>query len=72
MEETTCTTNSFAALPRLQSTAVDCTHEVINGESGIKGEAGKILHKINKRGVVNKAGRLAKNGIVNKRGITCI
>ena len=23
--------------------AVDCAHEFINGESGIKGEAGKIL-----------------------------
>ena len=25
------------------TTAVDCAHELINGESGIKGEAGKIL-----------------------------
>ena len=23
--------------------AVDCAHELINGESGIKGEAGKVL-----------------------------
>ena len=43
VEETTCTTNGFAALPRLQATAVDCAHELINGESGIKGEADKIL-----------------------------
>ena len=39
----TCTSNSFVALPRLHATAVDCAHELINGESGIKGEAGKIL-----------------------------
>ena len=39
----TCTSNSFLALPRLQATAVDCAHELINGESGIRGEAGKIL-----------------------------
>ena len=44
MEGTTCTTNSFVALPRLHATAVDCAHdELISGESGIKGEAGKIL-----------------------------
>ena len=34
---------SFVALPRLDATAVDCAHELINGESGIKGGAGKIL-----------------------------
>ena len=39
----TCTSNSFVALPRLHATAVDCAHELINGESGIKVEAGKIL-----------------------------
>ena len=39
----TCTTNSFVALPRLYTTDVDCAHELINGESGIKWEAGKIL-----------------------------
>ena len=39
----TCTSNSLVALPRLHATAVDCAHELINGESGIKGEAGKIL-----------------------------
>ena len=39
----TCTSNSFLALPRLQATAVDCAHELINGESGIRGEAGKTL-----------------------------
>ena len=27
----------------LHATAVDCAHELINGESEIKGEAGKIL-----------------------------
>ena len=37
VEETTCTTNSFVALPRLHATTVDCAHELINGESGIKG-----------------------------------
>ena len=42
MEETTCTANSFVALPRLHVTAVDKAHELINGEPGIKGEAGKI------------------------------
>ena len=39
----TCTSNSFVALPRLHATAVDCAHELINGESGIKRENGKIL-----------------------------
>ena len=34
---------SFVALPRLHTTTVNCAHELINGESGIKGEAGKIL-----------------------------
>ena len=34
---------NLVALPRLYTTAVDCAHELINGESGIKGEAGKIL-----------------------------
>ena len=34
---------SFVALPGLHATAVDCAHELINGESGIKGEAGKIF-----------------------------
>ena len=43
MEETTCTTNTFVALPRLHATAVDFAHELINGESGVKGEADKIL-----------------------------
>ena len=33
----TCTSSSFVALPRLHTTAVDCAHELINGESGIKG-----------------------------------
>ena len=39
----TCKSNSFVTLPRLHSTAVDCAHELINGESGIKEKAGKIL-----------------------------
>ena len=44
VEETTSTTNSFVALPMLHATAVDYAHELINGESGIKGGgAGKIL-----------------------------
>ena len=34
---------SFVALPRLHTTTVNCAHELINEESGIKGEAGKIL-----------------------------
>ena len=38
----TCTSNSFVPLPRLHATAVDCAHELINGESGIKAEVGKI------------------------------
>ena len=37
------TSNSFVALPRLHATAVDCAHELINGESGLKRVAGKIL-----------------------------
>ena len=40
----TCTLNSFVALRRLHVTAVDCAHELINRESGIKEETGKILH----------------------------
>ena len=39
----TCTSNSFVALRRFHATAVDCAYELINGESGIKGEAGKII-----------------------------
>ena len=39
----TCTSNSFVALPRHHATAVDCAYQLINGESGIKGQAGKIL-----------------------------
>ena len=39
----TCTSNSFVSLPRLHATAVDYAHELINGGSGIKGDAGKIL-----------------------------
>ena len=39
----TCTSNSFVALPRLDATAVDCAHDLIKGQSGIKGKAGEIL-----------------------------
>ena len=38
-----CTSNSFVALPRLHATHDDCAHELINGESGIKGNTGKIV-----------------------------
>ena len=43
----TCTSNSFVASPRLHArlSVVDCAHELINGKSRIKGEAGKILQK---------------------------
>ena len=34
---------SFVALSRLHVTTVDCAHELINGESRIKEEAGKIF-----------------------------
>ena len=39
----TCTSNSFVALPRLHATTVDFAHELRNGESRIRGEAGKSL-----------------------------
>ena len=52
----TCTSNSFVALPRLHATTVDCVHQLIKGESRVKGEAGKI----NKRGVLNKVGEAGK------------
>ena len=39
----TCTLNSLVALPRLHATTVDCAHELINGNSGIKEETAKIL-----------------------------
>ena len=39
----TCTSNSFVALPGFHATAVDCTDELINGKSGIKGGTRKIL-----------------------------
>ena len=39
----TCTSNSFGALSRLHATTIICAHELINGESGIKGEARKAL-----------------------------
>ena len=39
----TCTSNSFVALPRLHATTVDFVHQLIKGESRVKGEAGKFL-----------------------------
>ena len=39
----TCTSNTFVALPRLHAAVVNCALELINRESGIKGEACKIL-----------------------------
>ena len=42
------TSNSFVALPRFHATTVDCAHELINGQSGIKGEAGKSPKLINR------------------------
>ena len=42
----TFTSNSSVALPRLQATAVDCAHELINVGSGIKGEAGQNSPKL--------------------------
>ena len=39
----TCTLKSLVALPRLHATTVDCAHELINGNSGIKEETAKIL-----------------------------
>ena len=50
---------SFVALPRLHATAVDCAHDLVNGESGIKGRLVKFS-KINKRGVLNKVGEGGK------------
>ena len=50
VEGTTCSTNSFVALPRFHATAVDCAHKLINGEPRKKGEAGKILQVLNKVG----------------------
>ena len=43
-------------LSRLHAIAVDCAHELINGESGIKGGGGGMAKSsnINKRGVLNK------------------
>ena len=43
VEETTYTTNSFVALPRLHAIVFDCLHELRDGESAIKEEAGKIF-----------------------------
>ena len=59
------------ALPSLHANAADCAHELINGESGIKGRLAK-LSKINERGVLNKVGEGAKNGIINKPGVPSI
>ena len=49
------------ALSGLDATAVDCAPELTNGESGIKGEAGKIIQQ----GVLNKireGGKKRNNG----------
>ena len=56
---------SFVALPRLHATAVDCAHELINGESRIKEEAGKIFQNY-------KMGRAEKNAIINKWAVRSI
>ena len=48
------------ALPRLHATAVACAHELINGESGIKGRGLAKSFKINKWGVLNKVGEGGK------------
>ena len=47
------------ALPRLHATTAYCAHELINRESGIKGEDGKFS-KINKQEVLNKVGVAGK------------
>ena len=49
IKKRTCTSNSFVALPRLQTTAV---------ESGRLEQKGKVakFSEINKRGVLNKVG----------------
>ena len=39
----TCTSNSFVVLPRLYATYDDYAHKLLNGESGMKEKAGKIL-----------------------------
>ena len=39
----TCISKSFVAFPRLHASSADCAHELTNGESGLKGEAGNIL-----------------------------
>ena len=46
----TCTSNSFVALPRLHPNAVDCTHDLINGECWIR------LGRVAKNGIINKQG----------------
>ena len=68
----TCTLNSFVALPRLHATAVDCAHQLINGEYGIKGETGKNSPKLMNGECWIRLGRVAKNGMINKRGARSI
>ena len=70
VEETTCTTNSFVVLPRFQTTAVDCAHELINGWN-------KRVGWQNSPKSINgecwiRLGRVAKNGMINKRGVPSI
>ena len=60
------------ALPRLHATAVDCAHELINRESGIKGETGKFLRKLINGECGIRLGRVAKNRITNKRRVPSI
>ena len=49
------------AFPRLHANIADCAHELINGESGIKGGTGEIV-QIRLR-------KVAKNGIINNWGV---
>ena len=62
----TCTSNSFVALPRLHATAVDCAHELINGEAGQK--SSKL---INGEYLIRLAS-VAKNRIIDKHRVPFI
>ena len=66
-----CTSNSLLALLRLHATTVDCAHELINGNPGLKEETAKVLQN-NIQGVLNKVGEGGKNGMINKRGVPYI
>ena len=67
-----CTSNSFVALPRLHATAVDCAHELINGESGIKGEAGQKSSKLINGEYLIRLASVAKNRIIDKHRVPFI